>query len=150
MKSRDDQSHGHSSINSRRVPTATRRSSPDAADSPKDGGVARVEQPRTRGLALRLGLADIPTEEAYTRVLRAVDEGTVTISEGLRLTEIVGRALPLRDAAEFRRRLAGAEAAHRAALEATRQLGSRAAPASARTVEAPPLEHLPVAAGDRS
>ena len=102
-------------------------------------GGARAERPRPRGMALRLGLADVSTEEAYTRVLRAVDEGSVTISEGVRLTEIVGRALPLRDAAEFRRRLAGAEAAHRAALEATRQLGARVPPASARTVEAAPF-----------
>ena len=93
-----------------------------------------------RAGGLGLGLAACTTEERYQKVIEAIDSGMVSIRDGARLVDVVKAGISVADAAEFKRRLFAAEAAHRASLEATRSLAA-ARPRQARsmTVDVSPV-----------
>lgn len=85
--------------------------------------------PDARPLGLDLG--GVTVEEAGTRVLRAVDEGRVSIGEGQKLATILKDMISIREVAAFRLEMEKAKAA---ALEAARA-GRSLVPANRQTVE---------------
>lgn len=85
-----------------------------------------------------LGLAEAATtEEMFRLVVKAIDEGRVDVARGRLLLDAVKVRLPVVDAAEFRRKLALAEAK---ALEAAKLAGRAALPASRATVDLGPAK----------
>jgi hypothetical protein len=83
---------------------------------------------------LGLDLGGVTVEEAGTRVLRAVDEGRVSIPEGAKLASILKDMISIREVAAFREEIQKAKAA---ALEAARA-GRSLVPAGRQMVEVPP------------
>ena len=80
---------------------------------------------------LGLDLAGVPIGEAGTRVVRAIDEGRVSIPEGARLMGVLRDLIPVREVEAFRAQIQEARAA---ALEAARA-GRSLVPAGRQTVE---------------
>jgi hypothetical protein len=95
--------------------------------------VNHVRHAPLAGRVLDLKLEGVPSHEAYGRVLGAVDEGRLTLTEAEKLVGILYKGLTIQDSKAFADKIDLVEAK---ALEAARIAGRALAAPSQRMIEA--------------